>query len=64
MDWGLWLCTSGRYHCGLDLFPPEQIWPAGYTSLAPQVAMWEMVRRSWARSLAFLRNNVLSELQV
>ena len=64
IDWSLSLRTSGRYHRGLDLFPPEQSWPALYTSLAPEVSIWEMVRRSAAPNLAFLRNNVLTELEV
>jgi RES domain-containing protein len=61
-DWSLSLQSSGRYHRGLDLFVAEQTWPALYTSLAPEVAIWEMVRRSAASDLAYLRNNVLSEL--
>ena len=64
IDWSLSLRTSGRYHRGLDLFPPEQAFPALYTSLAPEIALWEMVRRSAARNLAYLRNNALSELAV
>lgn len=64
MDWRLSLHTSGRYHKGLDLFPSDQVWPALYTSLAPEVSLWEMVRRSAARNLNFLNNNVLSELAV
>lgn len=63
-DWILSLRTSGRYHRGLDLFPPEQAFPALYTSLGPEIAIWEMVRRSAARNLAYLKNNVLSELEV
>jgi RES domain-containing protein len=63
-DWSLSLRSSGRYHRGLDLFPPEQTFPALYTSLAPEVAIWEMVRRSAARNLAYLQNNILSELEV
>lgn len=63
-DWSLSLRTSGRYHRGLDLFPPDQAFPALYTSLAPEIAIWEMVRRSAARNLAYLRNNVLSEFEV
>jgi len=35
-----------------------------YTSLTPEVAIWEMVRRSAARTLTHLANNVLSELLV
>lgn len=64
VDWTLSLRTSGRYHRGLDLFPPDQAFAAFYTSLAPEVATWEMVRRSAARTLAYLANNVLSELTV
>ncbi len=64
IDWSLSLRTSGRYHRGVDLFPPDQAFPALYTSLAPEIAIWEMVRRSAARSLAFLRNNALTELEV
>ncbi|MFN0071186.1 MAG: RES family NAD+ phosphorylase [Chloroflexota bacterium] len=63
-DFSLSLRTSGRYHRGLDLFPPDQAFPALYTSLAPEIALWEMVRRSAARNLAYLQNNVLSELEV
>ena len=63
-DWTLSLRTSGRYHRGLDLFPPNQAFPALYTSLAPEIAIWEMVRRSAARNLAYLQNNVLNELEV
>lgn len=63
-DWSLSLRTSGRYHRGLDLFPTDQAFPALYTSLAPEITIWEMVRRSAARNLAYLRNNVLTELEV
>lgn len=63
-DWSLSLRTSGRYHRGLDLFPADQAFPALYTSLAPEIAIWEMVRRSAARNLAYLWNNVLAELEV
>ncbi len=60
---GLSLRTSGRYHRGLDLFPADQAFPALYTSLAPEIAIWEMVRAR-ARNLAYLWNNVLAELEV
>src|SRR5438552_2313617 len=63
-DWSLSLHTSGRYHRGLDLFPPDEAFPALYTSLAPEIAIWEMVRRSAAHNLAFLQNNILTELEV
>lgn len=63
-DWSLSLRSSGRYHRGLDLFPANQAFPALYTSLAPEIALWEMVRRSAVRNLSYLRNNVLSELDV
>jgi hypothetical protein len=63
-DWSLSLRTSGRYHRGLDLFAPGQAFAALYTSLAPEIAIWEMVRRSAARNLAYLRNNVLTEIEV
>ncbi len=63
-DWSLSLRTSGRYHRGLDLFPPEQTWPALYTSLSPEIAIWEIVRRSAARTLGYLANNLLSEIEV
>ncbi len=63
-DWSLSLGSSGRYHRGLDLFSADQAFPALYTSLAPEIAIWEMVRRSAARNLGYLRNNVLSELEV
>jgi RES domain-containing protein len=63
-DSSLSLRTSGRYHRGLDLFPSDQAFPALYTSLAPEIAIWEMVRRSAARNLTYLKNNLLSELEV
>lgn len=63
-DWSLSLRTTGRYHRGLDLFPADQAFPALYASLAPEIALWEMVRRSAARNLGYLRNNVLTELEV
>lgn len=47
----------------LDLFPPDQAFPALYTSLAPAIAIWERVRRSAARNLVYLQNNALSELR-
>jgi RES domain-containing protein len=62
IDWSLSLRTSGRYHRGLDLFPAAEAFAALYTSLAPEIAIWEMVRRSAAQNLAFLENNILSEL--
>jgi hypothetical protein len=63
-DWSVSLRTSGRYHRGIDLFPTAETWPALYTSLAPEISIWEMVRRSAARNLSYLRNNVLSEIEV
>lgn len=63
-DWSLSLRSSGRYHRDLDLFQPDDTFPALYTSLAPEIAIWEMVRRSVSRNLAYLRNNILSELEV
>lgn len=56
--------TSGHYHRGLDLFPPGQVFAVLYTSLAPEIAIWEMVRRSAARNLAYSKNNALTEIQV
>lgn len=63
-DWSLSLRSTGRYHRGLDLFSADQAFPALYASLMPEIAIWEMVRRSAARNLAYLQNNVLSELEV
>lgn len=63
-DWSLSLHSSGRYHRGLDLFGGDQAFPALYTSLAPEIALWEMVRRSAARNLGYLGDNVLTELEV
>lgn len=63
-DWSLSIQSSGRYHRGLDLFPAAAAFPALYTSLAPEIAIWELVRRSAARNLAYLQNNVLSELKI
>ena len=44
--------------------PDSTAWAALYTSRKPEVAVWEMVRRSAARDLHFLQNNVLSELDM
>ncbi len=63
LDWSLSLLTTGRYHRGRDLFPDAATWPALYTSLAPEVAVWEMVRQRASHNPAFLRNNVLTELE-
>lgn len=63
-DWSPSLRTTGRYHHGLDLFPASQAFAALYTSLKPEIAIWEMVRRSVARNLAFLKNNILTEIEV
>lgn len=63
-DWSLSRRTTGRYHRGLDLFPADEAFPALYAALAPETALWEMVRRRAARNLGYLRNNVLSELAV
>lgn len=63
-DWHLSLRSSGRYHRGLDLFPADQAFPALYTSLAPEIAIWEMVRRSATRNVLYLRNNVLTEREL
>jgi len=63
-DWSLSLRSSGRYHRGRDLESDTAAWAALYTSRAPEVAVWEMVRRSAVRDLRFLKNNVLSELDV
>ena len=46
------------------MFSADQCWAALYTSLTPEVAVWEMVRRSAARNLDYLRNNVLTELDI
>ena len=46
------------------MYSPDQVWAALYTSLAPETAIWELVRRSAARNLAYLQNNVLTESDV
>ncbi len=63
-DWDLSLRTSGRYHRGLDLFPRDQTFFVLCTSLATEIAIWEMVRRSASRNLGYLKNNVLTEFDV
>jgi RES domain-containing protein len=64
VDWRFSLHSSGQYHRGLDLFADDEAFAALYTSLAPEIAIWEMVRRSAARDLSYLKNNVLAELEV
>ena len=62
-DWSRSLETSGRYNRGRDLYP-DDAWPALYTSLDAETAVWEMVRRSLTRNPRFLTNQVLSEIAV
>lgn len=64
IDWAISLRTSGRYHRGLDQGPESEAWPVLYTSLDPENAVWEMVRRSLSRNPQFLVGQVLSEIEV
>ncbi len=34
----------GRYNRGLDQFASDQVWPAPYLALAPEVCLGEIVR--------------------
>jgi hypothetical protein len=63
-DWNPSLRSTGRYHRAGDRFSEGPTWPALYTSLAPQIAVWEMVRRSVARDISYLANQQLTELEI
>jgi len=58
------LRLSGRYNRGLDLFPPEEAWPALYLALSRDICLAEIVRHLTPVSLPALNDYRLSELQV
>src|SRR5216683_2263188 len=56
--------VSGRYHRGLDQFPEDQIWPALYLSLSPDVCLGEVFRHISPDLLPRLNDYRLTELRV
>jgi RES domain-containing protein len=63
-DYGGALRFSGRYHRGPDLFPPDQTWPALYTSLEWGICLGEVMRHLSTKDLANLANYSLSQISV
>lgn len=58
------LRVSGRYHRGMDLFRPEDVWPALYLALRPETALGELVRHVTPALLPHLNGYRISELSV
>lgn len=56
--------VSGRYHRGLDRFPEDEVWPALYLSLAPEVCLGEILRHVSADLLPQLNDFRISELSL
>ncbi|MGH2444193.1 MAG: RES family NAD+ phosphorylase [Chloroflexota bacterium] len=63
-DWSPSLRSTGRYHHAGDRFSEGPTWPALYTSLAPQIAVWETVHRSVTRNVRHLENQQLTGLEI
>lgn len=58
------LRVSGRYNRGLDQFPEDEVWPALYLSLGPEVCLGEVLRHVAENMLARLNDYRLSELRL
>jgi hypothetical protein len=59
------LIVSGRYHRAPDKYPPSETWRALYTSLAPEIAIAEIVRHFTVDNLPHkVKDPRLSRLQV
>lgn len=58
------LKVSGRYHRGLDQFPPELVWPALYLALAPEICIGEILRHVSVELLSQLNDYRLTEIRV
>jgi hypothetical protein len=58
------LLVSGRYNRGADQFAADQVWPALYLALGPEIALGEIVRHVVPELIERLNDFQLSELQV
>ncbi|MHB1414587.1 MAG: RES family NAD+ phosphorylase [Chloroflexota bacterium] len=58
------LNVSGRYNRGLDQFPADQVWPALYLSLGPDICLGEILRHVTPALLPGLNDFRLSELRL
>lgn len=63
-DHGGSLRISGRYHRASDHFPPDQVWPALYLALGPEVALGEVLRQLVPELLPRINDYRLSELEI
>lgn len=55
---------SARYNRGIDQFPQEQVWPALYVALAPEICLGEILRRLSPEDMASLNQYRLTELEI
>ena len=58
------LGVSGRYHRALDQFPEDQVWPALYLALGPEVCLGEVLRHIRPERLPLLNDYRISEIAV
>lgn len=56
--------VSGRYNCGLDLFPEREVWTALYLALGAEICLGEVLRHVTPELLPQLNGYRLSELAV
>jgi RES domain-containing protein len=56
------LRASGRYHCGLDQFPEDRVFPTLYLATSAEIAVAELVRHVTPEVLPTLNNHRLSEI--
>jgi RES domain-containing protein len=64
LDHGGSLLVSGRYHRGQDSFPDEQVFPALYLALTPEICLGEIIRHVTPATLARFNDYHLSEIRV
>ena len=58
------LQVSGRYNRGLDLFPPDEAWPALYLGLSEAICLGEILRHLTPARFAALSNYRLTQVRV
>jgi RES domain-containing protein len=63
-DHGGSLTFSARFNRGLDLFPADEIWPALYLALAPEISIGERQRHARPERLPELNDYPLTTLSV
>jgi RES domain-containing protein len=58
------LKVTGRFHRGLDQFDERDCWPALYLALKPHIALGERLRHTSAQTLAQIKTQRLTELNI